>query len=119
MSTISSDQRDSRPTNSRRDLGISLDQVLGTIVPAALYYHAQMSVLVQGRLSVCLFDKPWQPTSKLSPGSGLLESKRRDPIVVVVPYRGLTLRHRLGGNYIPAARDIERRAAAAAHANTC
>ena len=39
MSTISSDQRDSRPTNSRRDLGISLDQVLGTVVPAALYYH--------------------------------------------------------------------------------
>jgi hypothetical protein len=78
-----------------------------------------MSVLVQGRLSVCLFNKPWQSTSKLSPGSGLLESKRRDPIVVVVPYRGLTLRHRLGGNYIPAARDIERRAATAAHANTC
>jgi hypothetical protein len=53
MSTISSDQRDNRPTNSRRDLGISLDQVLGTVVPAALYYH-ECAGTRDDCLSVCL-----------------------------------------------------------------
>jgi hypothetical protein len=57
-------------------------------------------------------------TSKLSPRSGLLESKRHDPIVVVVPYRGLTLRHRLRGNNILAARDMESWAATSVHGKT-
>jgi hypothetical protein len=61
----------------------------------------------------CLFNKPWHVQrfhhTKLSPRSGSRWSQRRtDPILVVVPYRGLTFRHRLGRNNIPAARDMHR-----------
>jgi hypothetical protein len=103
MSKFSLYQRDT-PGNSRRN-SISLEQT-----PVSGSTNSSINSKIYRCQRDYPFNKPWHQTCpKLSPRSGSRWSQRRtDPIVVVVPYRGLTLRHRLRGNNIPAARDMHR-----------